>query len=129
TLCSNRPSPIVSGKANTWACGIIHAIGTVNFLFDSTQKPHMKASELYDWFGISQSTGGGKSKEIRDLLKIMQFDVKWTLPSNMDNNPMAWMIKLNGFVVDARYCSQEIQLEAYKIGLIPYLPGLNHIED
>ena len=38
TLCRKRPSPIISGKANTWACGIVHAIGMVNFLFDSTQK-------------------------------------------------------------------------------------------
>lgn len=30
-LCRKRPSPLISGKAATWACGIVHAIGTVNF--------------------------------------------------------------------------------------------------
>jgi Domain of unknown function (DUF6398) len=36
-LCRKRPSPIVSGQDKTWACGITHAIGMVNFLFDSSQ--------------------------------------------------------------------------------------------
>jgi hypothetical protein len=39
TLCRKRLSPLVRGKANTWACGIIHAVGMVNFLFDSSQTP------------------------------------------------------------------------------------------
>lgn len=122
-ICRKRPSPIISGKANTWACGIAHTIGMVNFLFDSTQKPHVKSNELYEWFGISASTGSGKSKQIRDLLKIRQFDMKWTLPSIMESNPMVWMIQVNGFLVDARHCNEEIQIEAYRKGLIPYLPG------
>jgi hypothetical protein len=25
TLCRKRPSPLMRGKANTWACGILHA--------------------------------------------------------------------------------------------------------
>jgi len=121
-LCRKRPSPLLAGKANTWACGIIHAIGMVNFLFDSKQKPHIKASEIYSWFGIAESTGSGKSKQIRDLMKMNYFDTKWTLPSKMENNPLVWMIQVNGLVVDARYCPREIQEEAYKKGLIPYMP-------
>ncbi len=34
TLCRKRPSPLVRGKATTWACGIVHALGMVNFLFE-----------------------------------------------------------------------------------------------
>jgi len=122
-LCRKRPSPLNSGRSNTWACGIVHAIGTVNFLFDPAQNPHMKASELSDWFGISQSTGGTKSKQIRDLMKIKQWDVEWTLPSGIDSNPLAWMIELDGFMVDVRNCSPMIQEEAFRRGYIPYLPG------
>jgi len=107
----------------------IKPIGMVNFLFDSSGKPHVKSRELYEWFGISESTGNGKSRQIRDLLKIGLFDKKWTLPSRMKDNPRAWMIQLNGFLLDARYCKPEIQLEAYKKGLIPYLPGVNALED
>ena len=46
TLCRKRPSPLARGKANTWACGIIHAVGMVNFLFDASQTPHISASPV-----------------------------------------------------------------------------------
>ncbi len=36
-LCRKRPSPLETGNINTWACGITHAIGMVNFLFDKSQ--------------------------------------------------------------------------------------------
>lgn len=121
-LCRKRPSPLVKGKANTWACGIVHAIGMVNFLFDVSQKPTMKAKELYNKFSVSESNGSSKSKQIRDLMKIGVFDPKWTLPSKINDNPMAWMIMVNGLTIDARYAPREIQEEAFKLGLIPYLP-------
>lgn len=122
-LSRKKPSPLVKGRAETWACGIIHAIGTVNFLFDKTQSPSIKQSELYEELGISQATGSKKSKEIRDLMKMYQFDPKWTLPSKMEENPIAWMISVNGIAMDARYAPREIQEEAYRLGLIPYMPG------
>ena len=39
-LSRKRPSPLSRGKPGTWAAGIIHAIGMVNFLFDASQVPH-----------------------------------------------------------------------------------------
>lgn len=121
-LCRKRPSPLVKGKANTWACGIVHTVGTVNFLFDVSQKPSMKAKELYSKFGVNENTGCGKSKQIRDMMKIGVFEPKWTLPSRIGDNPMVWRIMVNGFSLDARYVPREVQEEAYKRGLIPYLP-------
>jgi hypothetical protein len=41
----------------------------------------------------------------------------------MDDNPMAWMIMVNGFIVDVRYMPRAIQEEAYRKGLIPYMPS------
>ncbi len=41
-LARKRPSPIVRGKPEIWACGIVYALGTVNFLFDKSQDPHMR---------------------------------------------------------------------------------------
>ena len=32
-LARKRPSPLVRGKPEVWACGIMYALGTVNFLF------------------------------------------------------------------------------------------------
>jgi len=53
-VCRKRPSPIETGKANTWACGVTHAIGMVNFLFDKSQTPYISAKELYKKFGIGE---------------------------------------------------------------------------
>ena len=122
-LCRKRPSPLTSGRDYTWACGITHAIGMVNFLFDSSQNPHISASELYKIFGVGASTGQGKSKKVRDLLNMTQLDPNWSLPSNMDNNPLVWMLEVNGFIVDVRSAPREVQEIALEKGLIPYIPG------
>lgn len=122
-LCRKRPSPLASGKANTWACGIVHALGMVNFLFDPAQTPHLKATDVYQLFGVGQSTGQGKSKQIRDLMHMSQMDPDWCLPSMMEQNPMAWLISVNGYIIDVRSAPRAIQEEAFAKGLIPYLPG------
>ena len=36
---------------------------------------------------------------------------------------MAWMIQINGFLVDARILKREFQEEALRKGLIPYIPA------
>ena len=33
-LCRKRPSPLTSGRARTWAAGIIYAVAQNNFIFD-----------------------------------------------------------------------------------------------
>ena len=87
-LCRKRLSPLLKGKQNIWACAITHAIGVVKFFDDSSQTPHIKASKLYDTFGVKPSTGQTKSKQVRNILKMTQFDQNWTLPSRMQRNPM-----------------------------------------
>jgi hypothetical protein len=122
-LGRKKPSPLASGTDKTWACGITHALGMVNFVFDSSQKPHVSAKQMYDWFGVAASTGQAKSKLVRDILKMRQMDVEWCLPSRIDQNPMAWMVSVNGYILDARSLPRVIQEEALAKGLIPYLPG------
>ena len=121
-LCRKRPSPLLTGKINTWACGIIYALGFVNFLFDSSQTPHMSTVDLCAKFGVSKSTGGSYSKKVRDALKMYQLDPNWCLPSKLEDNPMAWLIMYNGLTVDARSLPVEIQEIAFHKGLIPYIP-------
>jgi hypothetical protein len=122
-LCRKRPSPLERGRADIWACGIVYALGTVNFLFDNTQTPHMSAAELCEAFGVSKSTGASKAKVVRDNLDMMQMDPNWYRPSQMDDNIMAWMVMVNGLIVDARRLPREVQVIAYEKGLIPYIPA------
>jgi hypothetical protein len=55
---------------------------------------------------------------------MYQFDPNWTLPSKVDENPLIWMIQVNGLIVDARHEPREIQVEAFLKGLIPYIPDM-----
>ncbi len=121
-LARKRPSPLLSGSVRTWACAIVYTAGSLNFLWDRSQTPYMSASDLAAEFGIATSTAGNKSKAVRDALKIKQYDWHWALPSKLDSYPLAWMIQVDGFLVDARRMPREIQEEAFDRGFIPYLP-------
>ena len=121
-LCRQRPSPLATGRVQTWACGIVYAVGFVNFLFDKAQTPSMSAAELYAAFGVSKSAGAAKAKAVRDALAMGQMDPQWYRPSKMEDNSLAWMIMVNGFIVDVRSMPRDIQEAAYAKGLIPYLP-------
>jgi len=121
-LARKRPTPLISGKPNSWASGIVRTIGWVNFLDDKTQKPHMKLTAIDKAFGVGESTGQGKSMLIRKMFRIRPSDPNWSLRSLVDENPMTWMIQINGLLVDARFLKREIQEEALRQGLIPYIP-------
>ena len=122
-LSRKRPSPLLRGQPKTWACGIIRTIGMVNFLDDRTSQPHMKLTAIDKALGVGNSTGQGKSMEIRKMLKIGQFDIDWTLPSRIHDNPLVWMLEVDGFLIDIRHASREAQEVAFKKGLIPYIPA------
>jgi hypothetical protein len=122
-LGRKRPSPILRGKPEIWACGIVYALGTVNFLFDKSQEPHIRADELCAVFGVSQSSGSNKAKGIRDTFNMFQMDPNWCLPSMVSENPLIWMLEVNGMIVDIRHMPREVQEVAYEKGLIPYIPA------
>lgn len=127
-LARKRPSPLLSGKPESWASGIVRVIGWVNFLGDPSQPHYMKMTDIDKGMGVSEATGSAKAKTIRDLLKTHPLDPEWTLPSRMEENPMVWMIQVNGLIVDARHLPRDIQEEAFRQGLIPYIPG-DHINE
>ena len=123
-LCRKRPSPLTSGRARTWAAGIIYAIGQNNFIFDKSQPIHMTASELVKPLGVAKTTAASKATEIRKMLKIDPFNSEWVLASDIGKNPMLWLVEVNGLVVDARSLPLEVQIEYAQRGLIPFVPEL-----
>jgi hypothetical protein len=127
-LARKRPSPLARGKPEVWACAVVRVIGWVNFLDDSGSSPHMKLTAIDKAFGVAESTGQGKAKAVRTLLKIRQFDHHWMLRKRIEESPMAWMVEVNGFILDARHLRREVQEEAYRKGLIPYVPGDRPLE-
>lgn len=122
TLARKRPSPLSSGRANTWAAAIVWTIGRVNFLTDKSFAPYMSAADLAEAFGVGKGTVSSKSGQIWKMLNLMQFDPNWTVASKVDSNPMIWMLSINGFIMDIRDAPREAQEQAFEKGLIPYIP-------
>ena len=126
TLCRKRPSPLLSGKANTWACGIVYAVGSNNFIFDKSQKEYMSAKDLATGFNLAASTAASKAGEISKYVGMYTFDPKWTLASKLADNPLIWLFETEkGFIIDIRHASRDLQVQAYEAGLIPFIPDDN----
>jgi hypothetical protein len=121
--------PFEKGQPAGWASGIVHAIGFVNFLQDPNQSPHMTSAQIAEGFGVSPQTMLSKSTIIRDRLNLMQMDPEWCLPSLIGDNPLVWMLEVDGLIIDARTAPLEFQQEAYRLGLIPYIPGEDSPEE
>lgn len=122
-LARKRPSPLSTGKENVWAAAAVHAVGRVNFLDDPAQAPHCPPKAIFEFFGIAQSTGQNKSKGIRDVLGMDRLSPEWTLPSRLADNPMVWMLMVDGLVMDIRRAPIELQRLAHEKGLIPFVPA------
>jgi len=122
-LGRKRPSPLLHGSPNAWASGIVRAVGGVNFLHDKSQTPYMRSTDIDHYLGTSPSSGAAKLAAIRKIFKMHQLDTNWTLPSRLNDNPMVWMLQVNGFMVDVRHAPREVQEIAFNKGLIPYIPA------
>jgi Domain of unknown function (DUF6398) len=122
-LGRKRPSPLLQGSPNAWASGIVRAVGGVNFLHDKSQTPYMRSTDIDHYLGTSPSSGAAKLAAIRKMFKMHQLDPNWTLPSKLDDNPMVWLLQVNGFMVDVRRAPREVQEIAFIKGLIPYIPA------
>lgn len=122
-LARKRPSPLLRGRPEIWAAAVAYSVGKVNFIFDKTQKPHIAAPDLSAAFGATASSVTQKARVIQDLLDISVMDPNCTVPSRLDDNPMVWMLTVNGLIMDIRYAPRGAQEEAYRRGLIPYVPA------
>ena len=101
----------------------MRSVGWVNFLGDPSVPHHMRMSDIDKGFGVSEATGSAKSMAIRNMLRLLRFDPEWTVPSRMDDNPLAWIFEVDGLPLDIRLAPREIQEAAFRQGLIPYIPA------
>jgi len=115
--------PLDKGKPASWAGGMIHALGWVNFLHDPSTSPCMTSAEVAEGFGLSQGTIAAKSRLIRDALDMVPLDPDWCTEAMLEDNPLVWTLEIDGLAVDVRMMPREAQEEAYSLGLIPYIPA------
>src|SRR5919202_6541456 len=107
-LSRKRPSPLASGQPRTWAGGILHELGRVNFLSDPASKPHMTLAQLAAACGIGESTASAKAAVIRKALGVNRLNPRWMLPSLVEASPLTWMAEVNGLPVDLRDLPREV---------------------
>lgn len=122
-LCRKRSSPLSSGQPRSWACGILYALGQLNFLSDKASQPSMAMADLCGAFKVGQSTASAKARVILDALHTHRMDPTWMLASLVDRNPLVWMARIDGLLVDLREMPREVQVIAYEKGMIPYVPA------
>lgn len=83
-----------------------------------TDKLKVPLGKLCELFGIGKSTATTKARSIEKLMGISYFDPRWTLSSKLADNPLVWMLEVNGFAVDIRNAPLELQEEAFRRGLL-----------
>lgn len=117
-------SPVRSGKVAGWASAVVYGVGRVNFLSDPDQTPHLRADDICKGFGVSEATMHKRWGEVRDALDVMVMDPRWCRRNLIDENPMIWYVETaSGMVVDLRLAPREVQVEAFEMGMIPYIPA------
>ena len=104
-----RNVPFETGKVEIWACAVIHALGTINFLFDKSNKPYTTVDELNKYFGTKKSTTGNKSKEIREMFKMNYFDSEFSTNGIKEINPFNNFVMVDGFIVSIDSLPEEYQ--------------------
>jgi Domain of unknown function (DUF6398) len=122
-LARKRPSPLARGDRRIWAAGIVYAVGRVNFLADAGQRPHLRTETLAELIGVKQATMANKGRLIMDSLGIGLMDPEYSRRDMIENNPLVWLMEIDGLVVDARWLPEALQVELCRRGLIPYVPA------
>ena len=115
-LGRKRVVPFMSGKIEIWAVAVIHALGSINFLFDKSFQPYTTIDELNDFFGTNKSTTGSKSKIIRDLLNLGYFDNEFSTTHIKQNNPFDKLMMVNGLIVSKNELEPSAVVKAKELG-------------
>ncbi len=98
-LGRKRDIPFKSGKIEIWAAAIIHAIGSINFLFDKSFEPYATAEQISEFFGTKKSTVSNKARQIKDMLKLRYYDSNFSTQNMIENTPFNNMVMVNGLIV------------------------------
>ncbi|WP_277631606.1 DUF6398 domain-containing protein [Avrilella dinanensis] len=97
-LGRKRNVPFATGKEEIWAAATVHALGTVNFLFDKSFDPYVSVDDINNYFGTNKSTVTAKSKLIREMLKMERFGGEFSTQRMEEENPFNNMVIVDGMI-------------------------------
>lgn len=110
-MARKRNVPFLSGRIEIWAAAVVHALATINFLYDKSLTPHTTFDILADHFGVVKSTVTSKAKIIRDMFKMIYFDEEFSTKHMKQSSPFANLLSMNGFIVNIDSLPPEMQEE------------------
>lgn len=108
-MSRKRHVPFLSGRMEIWAAAIVYALGSINFLFDTSFKPYATADDICNYFGTSKSTTSQKAKLIRDMFNLGYYDEEFSTTHMRDHSPFSNLVMINGLIVDKRSLTPEMQ--------------------
>ncbi len=108
-MSRKRNVPFLSGRLEIWAAAIIHALGSINFLFDPSFEPYVSVGDIANYFGTSKSTVSQKAKVIREMFKMRYYDEEFSTTRMEDSNPFSDLVMVNELIVDIKTLPPEIQ--------------------
>lgn len=98
-MARKREVPFLRGKIEIWAAAIIHAVGSINFLFDKSTKPYISVAGICEFFQTNQSTTTQRSKQIRDMFRMTYFDQNFSIKTIEQKNPFNHLTMVDHFIV------------------------------
>ncbi len=108
-LGRKRNVPFMTGSLEIWAASIVHTIGTLNFLYDKSFEPYIPLSDIHEYFGTKSSTVTGKSKLIKDLLKLSMFNNEFSTNRMVESNPFNQFVMVDDMIVSINSLPEEYQ--------------------
>jgi hypothetical protein len=89
--------PVASGKAASWAAGVVYSVAFANFLTSDPSQPlHMSPDDMAKRIGVSVATMHNKAKAIRDALGIDRMDSRYCTRALNEQNPLNEVMELFG---------------------------------
>ena len=101
----------MKGKLEIWAAGIIHALGSVNWMFDRSNACYTPAADINAFFGTNESTTSQKATLIKDLLDMAHGDAEFSTQDTIDNDPFAQLVMVDGMIMSITMLPEELQAQ------------------
>ncbi len=108
-LGRKKEVPFKRGKIEIWAAAIVYAIGSINFLFDKSFEPFVRAEEISEYFGANNSTVSNKARQIKDMLDLWYFNPEFSTRHMIESNPLNDMVMVDGFIVPLSSIPEDMQ--------------------
>ena len=99
-LAKKLPSSLVRGKENVCAAAALHAVGRSIVWMRLSQHPTAGPKPSTNSSGPAKAPGRTSPRRFAIFSRWDPWRQTWTLPSRLADNPLVWMIQVNGLIID-----------------------------